>query len=89
MSDTNNVADTIKQWILDSGADGLFLGEEECGCSVNHIAPCDGFQGRCALGKLLTCEEATELGFDVWGEYYEEVFVDFEQWKDLTEQRNA
>ena len=56
------VKEIIKDWLLDNGYDGLY--NDDCGCSIDALMPCNGNEGACIPGyrknknpaHLIECE---------------------------------
>ena len=51
MSDVRNI---IKDWLKEHGYDGLF--NDECGCDLNDLMPCDRDCGECQPGYKQPCD---------------------------------
>jgi len=47
-----NVNEIIESWLKKRGYDGLCYPEEECGCQIGDLMPCDSYCGECQPGYL-------------------------------------
>jgi hypothetical protein len=54
---SSSLHEIIKLAIYRSGGNGLANVEFECGCDVNHLAPCNGPQLNCQIAKKRILEE--------------------------------
>jgi hypothetical protein len=55
-----NVKDIVREWLIAHGYTGLYCSwEQDCGCSLDDLAPCDESFGACLPGYWVacTCEE--------------------------------
>lgn len=53
------VSEIVKEWLKANGYDGLFNAEEECGCDLSDLMPCDDDAiGMCSAGYKVNCTEA-------------------------------
>jgi len=61
------VIDAVKMAIIDGGFDGLCNLDNECGCSVDDLAPCGEMNQHCVLGYRGVMVD--EDGVKGWGIY--------------------
>lgn len=58
-----NVADIIKKYLREIGADGLCNPEQECGCSIDDMEPCEIINiSDCVPAKRVRCEKCDGYG---------------------------
>lgn len=55
-----NVKDIILANLQQVGADGLCNPEESCGCGIDDLQPCDGFQKGCRPAQQRVATEPGE-----------------------------
>lgn len=58
-----DVLEIVKQYLKKNGFDGLFNVNGECACSIESLAPCDGYMAECEPGYLVegcTCGQGCE-----------------------------
>ena len=49
------VFEIIKDYLIENKYDGLC--GDECGCDINDLAPCDGYEGKCTPAYKHECEK--------------------------------
>lgn len=62
----------IKQYLESMGADGLCNPDEECGCDLDDLAPCDCLNlEECKAARKMKAEPDSRESIDFGEEYYQ------------------
>lgn len=68
-----NVLALLSDKLKELGADGL-CNDEDCGCGLDNLAPCESWIGGCVPARELSEEEKETLGISSeYSHYYEEM----------------
>ena len=59
-----DVLDITKQYLKENGYDGLYC-ENECGCGIEDLAPCDGPIHSCRPGYKVSCKCGEGCNFHI------------------------
>ena len=56
----------VEKYLKDNGFDGL--AEEDCGCSIGDLMPCDNPSPDCRAGHKTLCKDCPKLDCEYRGE---------------------
>lgn len=69
-----NAKDIIQKALREMGADGLCNPDEECGCDIDDLAPCECVNlDECRAAKKMISEPGSHEMFEYGPEYYQVV----------------
>ena len=62
-----DVGDIIIKYLQDNGYDGLVYPDNECGCSLDDLCPCDCLNTSCKAGYKVKCDDSCEHEHSTFG----------------------